>query len=349
MDSGKKILITGATGFLGRHLFEALHREPSRFHSVALVRTKKSWGREEWARPLKEVELIEGSVTESELWKGDPKLEGLSGIFHLAAVIRHSRKNPEDIYHTNIEGLLAMIRLAKKYRCRVVFVSTSGTVGCFDSPKKWANEDSPYCEETVKGWPYYHSKIQAEKMARELAAELGVELVIIRPPVLLGPGDHRHRATSHLQRMLERKLPFILNGGMHFIDIRDAAPAILKAMEIPKPKPVYHLVGTECSIPDFFRMAAEITGVPAPKLKLPSYLARTLATASSQIEALLPRKPAKPLLPDPVVFEMAAKYWGSRSRYAEKDLGYHARDPRQTLQDTVNWLKKAGLPSHPKK
>lgn len=340
MTQSKNILITGATGFLGRHLLETIQEEKMDIHPLALVRNLESWKQNDWTANLKDVELIEGSVTNPSSWTQDRRLKDLSGIFHLAAVIRHSRKNPEDIYQTNIEGLLAMIRLADCLKCRVVFVSTSGTVGCFDRPDQWADEDSPYCEATVGSWPYYDSKIQAEKMARELAAELGVEFVIIRPPILLGPGDHRNRATAHLQRLLQGKLPFILKGGMHFVDIRDAIPAILKAMRIPKPRPIYHLTGTECSIPEFFGMAAELAGMSAPKIKLPPYLARTLAAATSQIEALWPKKPVHPILPDPVVFEMAAKYWGSRSRYSAQDLDYHARDPRETLRDTLNWLRR---------
>lgn len=336
----EKILVTGATGFLGRHVLEFVARERKDIQPLALVRDPANWKQNEWTQPLKNVELVSGSILDTKKWEHDPRLEGLTGIFHFAAVIRHTRKDVADIFHTNIDGLLAMIRVAKKLKARVVFVSTSGTVGCFDSPKEWADEESPYCVETVKGWPYYKSKIEAEVKARKLAAELGVEFVIIRPPVLLGPGDHRHRATAHIQRMLEGKLPFILKGGMHFVDIRDAVPALLKAMEIKHPKPIYHLTGTECSIPEFFKMAADVAGIAAPRLKMPPYLARTLAAASSQIEALLPKKPAKPLLPDPVVFEMAAKYWGSRSRYAEQDLDYHSRDPKETMKDTVNWVKK---------
>jgi len=282
---------------------------------------------------------LEGSVTELNGWQKDPSLKELGGIFHLAAIIRHSRRKPEEMYHTNIEGLANMIRLAAKHHCRVVYVSTSGTVGCFPNPDQWADEGSPYCEETVGSWPYYQSKIRAERMAVQLANELKVELVILRPPVLLGPGDHRHRATGHILRMLRGKLPFILKGGMHFVDVRDAAEAILKAMKHPHPKPIYHLAGTECSIPEFFHLVEEVAGVPAPRLKLPPHLAKIAAAATHQIEALLPKRKS-PILPDPVVFEMAAKYWGLKSRYAAEDLDYASRNPKETMADTVKWLRE---------
>ena len=79
------------------------------------------------------------------------------------------------------------IREAAERGCRLVFVSTSGTVGCFRDPAGSADEASPFCEAEVGGWPYYRSKIDAEREARRLADQLGVRLVIMRPPVLLGP------------------------------------------------------------------------------------------------------------------------------------------------------------------
>src|SRR5207244_3482294 len=108
--------------------------------------------------------------------------------------------------------------------------STSGAVGCFVRPGQSADEDAPYCERECAGWPYYRSKIEAERKARELARELGVELVIVRPPVLLGPEDHRLRSSAHLLRLLQGKLPFVIRGGMHFADVRDVAAAMVRVM-----------------------------------------------------------------------------------------------------------------------
>jgi nucleoside-diphosphate-sugar epimerase len=333
------ILITGATGFLGRHLLEGLVSQEKTLQPLALVRKASAWQRLDWTQALASVEVVEGSVTEPEKWREDPRLHGLRGIFHLAAVIRHSREDAEDLYRTNIEGLLNMVRLAAVHKCRIVFVSTSGTVGCFRSAEEWADEHSPYCEKEVASWPYYNSKIQAEQKARELAEQLGVELVIVRPPVLLGPGDHRFRATGHILRLLQGRLPFLLKGGIHFVDVRDATQALIRAMLRPNPRPVYHLSGTSCSIDEFFKMVEEISGVAAPRLRLPGSLARVVARASSQLEALLPKR-GSPLLPDPVVFEMASKYWGLRSCYSAEELGFVSRDAHETISDTVQWLRK---------
>jgi nucleoside-diphosphate-sugar epimerase len=323
-------LVTGASGFLGRHLLQALQSDPAPRRALALVRDRGAWARADWTRKLDRVELVEGSVTDAEAWGDDPRLADVRGVFHLAALVRHSRTGAAEVERTNVEGAAAMVRLAAARGWRVVAVSTSGTVGCFDSERESADEDAAYCESAVRRWPYYRSKLEAERRARRLADALGAELSIVRPPVLLGPGDHRYRSTSHLLRYLRRRLPFLVRGGVHFADVRDVARALVRVMELEALRPVYHLPGTACSVERFFGLAEEICGVPAPRVVLPYPVAWGLARALAPLH----------VLPDPVVVEMASRWWGLHSRFAEADLGYASRDPRRTLADSIEWLRQ---------
>lgn len=322
-------LVTGATGFVGRHLLGELAASFPAREILALVRDPASWQSYDWTAALPDVRLVEGSVMGAPAWSR--ALPPLGGIFHLAAVVHHSRRGTEGLFETNVEGTLQMVRLAAEHRCRLVVLSTSGTVGCFDTPERRADEDAPFVEETVGGWPYYRSKIELERRAGALADELGVELVLIRPPILLGPGDHRLRSTRNVWKAIHRKLPFVIRGGIAFADVRDAAFAIARAMEHPEPHPVYHLEGTECGIREFFALVEEVSGVPAPPFLLPYRPAWWLARATERLG----------ILPDPVVVEMASHYWGVTSLHAAADLGYKSRDPRETLRDTVEWLRES--------
>jgi nucleoside-diphosphate-sugar epimerase len=324
----RTVLVTGATGFVGRHLLGTLTQSFPGRDVRALVRDPDAWHAYDWARALPGVRPVHGSVTRPAAWSD--ALPPLAGIFHLAAVVRHSRRDTDDLVETNVEGSLHMVRLAARHGCRLVVVSTSGTVGCFDNPRQRADEHAPFVEQTVGDWPYYRSKIELERRARALADELGVELVVIRPPILLGPGDHRLRSTSNVWKAVRRKLPFLIDGGIAFADVRDAADAIARAMEHPEPQPVYHLEGTECGIQEFFALVEEVSGVPRPPLLLPYRPAWWLARALERFG----------IVPDPVVVEMASHYWGATSRYAAPHLGYKSRDPRETLRDTVVWLRE---------
>jgi nucleoside-diphosphate-sugar epimerase len=326
-------LITGATGFLGRHILQALRREVPATRLVVLARDAASWEEQSWRKEVGDVEVVTGSLFRIEDWKDDPRLARLDGIFHLAAIVKHTRSDPEKMVRTNIQGPLRMVRLAAEKNCRLLFVSSTGTVACSRIAGYAPDEDAPFCEDEVSNWPYYASKILAEQESRRLAEELGVEMIIFRPPVILGPGDHRFRSTAHLLRLLQRKLPFLLDGEMHFVDVRDAAGAMVRAMMHPNPRPIYHLKGTVSSLDEFFRMAAKQAGI-RPKWKiLPTrvllYLARLNEVSGIRWH----------VLPDPVLIEMASHHWDVTSRFAEGDLGYKTRPPEETLRDTIAWMR----------
>jgi dihydroflavonol-4-reductase len=324
-------LLTGATGFLGRHLLEQWARRPAPAPPpvLALVRNPQDWSRLDWTRTLSRVEPIEGDVTGTIRLDAVPRL---GGVFHLAALVSNRPSDAETVMRVNVEGTLTLLRIAARHRCRMIFVSTSGTVGCFREPGRRPDEEAPYCEAEVRRWPYYRSKVRAEQAARRLAAELGADLVIVRPPVLLGPGDHRRRSSAHVSRLLAGKVPVVIKGGMHFADVRDVAAALIRILQLPRPRPIYHLPGTQCTIEEFYRTIAELAGVPAPRGVLPFRIA-WLASRVSQALGLH-------LLPEPSLVEMASHYWGLSSRYAEADLDYRSRPGNVTLRDTIEWLRE---------
>lgn len=332
-------LLTGGTGFLGRHVLNAVQAR-SAGRCIVLVRNADAWHSQPWTTELEDVDILEATLTDPDGVARALERAGiktLSGVFHLAALVRHSRSATEDIYRTNVDGTLGMLRVASRYGARMVYASTSGVVGCFSREGDWADEHSAYQAEMIASWPYYHSKLTAEQRGRELAAELGTQFVVLRPPVLLGPGDHRFRSSGHVLKMLRGKLPFLIQGGMHFADVRDVSDAIVAAMQHPAPRDVYHLPGTACGIDTFFGMIEAVSGVPAPKTVLPPSIALAAAHAGATVDRVLPGK--KLALPDPVVVEMASKYWGLRSRWVEEELAFKNRPGIQTIADTVAWLR----------
>lgn len=306
----RRLLVTGASGFLGQHLARA-------------TSTAESW----------EVVLPPGRLETAATWTESLANANIDSIVHLAALVRHSRADANEVYRTNVDGTAAMVRLAAQLKCRLVYLSTSGTVGCFATSTAYADEDSPYCEERVARWPYYASKIAAERTAIKLAHELDVELVTLRPPVMLGPGDHRGRSTSSVQRVLEGKIPVLFDGGMNFVDVRDVAAAIFAAVALEHPRAIYHLPGHASTLADYFRRVARLADVPLHARRVPASALRTAA----RLNALLGRF-GTPVLPDPVIAEMATSYWGLRSKYAE-ELNFKPRDADVTLVDTIASLR----------
>ncbi len=330
------VLVTGASGFLGRHLLQAMASDGDEWAPVALVSDVAAWHQMEWTKQLS-VPTVTGRLDDAARWGGSSTLSNVTGVVHLAAVVQHHRAGADEMRRTNVDGTLATVRLAARLGCRMVYLSTSGTVGCFRTPGEWADEHSPFCTNRVKNWPYYASKIEAEQAARALATELGVELVIVRPPVMLGPGDHRGRSTGSVRRVLDGQVPVLFAGGMHFVDIRDVATALLAMLRLKDPRPVYHLAGTESTMADYFRRIATLANVRLHAPTVPAAALHLAAIANARLGRF-----GLSVLPDPVVIEMASHYWGLRSRFAESELGFVARSADVTLRDTIAWLRAAG-------
>lgn len=326
--SAGPFLITGATGFLGRHLLAALARELPDTPLVVLTRDRASWERITWKPSGPRIAVLEGSIEDSTAWSGAPELVGLQGIFHLAASLVHRRSTALDRERGDIDGAVAMVALAARHGARMVYVSTSGTVGCSTDPSARPDESAPFCEAAVARWPYYRGKIEAERATRAAAEAQGVSLVTLRPPVLLGPDDHKAHSTRHIRRFLDGKLPFVVRGGMHFVDVRDVASALVRAMRHPAPRPVYNLPGHASSIGEFFAQVGAVAGRRPPRVQLPSGVAWWLATLLRPLH----------LLPEPTSVEMASHYWGLSTAHAAADLGHRPRPARETLEDTVRSL-----------
>jgi dihydroflavonol-4-reductase len=341
------ILITGATGFLGSHVLQALRQKLGSLAEVAvLTRSLAAWKATPHSQDAAEAQVVVGSLEAPGAWQkpaaapGAPLFNGpLTGIYHLAAVVHHSRQGAAAQHAVNVEGTCNMVRLAKEHGCRLLFVSTSGTVACSRNPDAQPDEQAPHCTQTVQHWPYYSSKVAAEVQAQRLATQLGVRLIIVRPPMLLGPGDCRGRSSATMVRFLSGRQPFGLHGGIHYVDIRDAAAALVAAMQHPSPRPVYHLRGTACTLQRYFADLGACAHRRPPRLMLPHAVAKALGAVDRNLGQLFLGKPLG-LLPDPVVLEMAAHYWNFSSTYAEADLGFAPRPGKVTLQDCVAWLQR---------
>jgi dihydroflavonol-4-reductase len=324
-----RILVTGAGGFLGSHLLPKL---PG---ALVLVRTRERGESIRLLEGCDQAVPILGDVQDPSPWRR--AAEGVTTVVHMAALVRHSRRGADEVHRTNVEGTLAMVRLAAEIGARLVFVSTSGTVGCFSTPDHKADEGAAYCGDVIRHWPYYDSKMRAEIRARELASKLGVEMVIVRLPILLGPGDHVGRSTSLIERILTGRQRFLMRGGITFTDVRDVATGLVAVVNTHQPRAVYHLSGTNWTLSEFFLRCAELSGAELPRTFLPALVARTAAHLADGVSKILH---SRSLLPDPVLVEMASHYWGFRSRWSH-EIGFAARPPEDTLCDTIAWLRSA--------
>jgi dihydroflavonol-4-reductase len=319
-------LVTGATGFLGRHLVRELLGRGD--HVRALVRSVPT-------EPLPAgVEIHHGDVLTEETL--DPAIEGTDGVFHLAG--RVSRDGATDALHAlHVDGTANVLRAMGRTGCsRLVLASTSGTVAVSADPAVH-DDGAAYAIDVTKRWPYYASKIRAEQVARGMARSLGIELVILRPSLLLGPEDFASSSTDDVRRFVAGEYPIVPKGGLSFVDVRDCATTFANAMDRGNDGEAYLVSSANMTLRDFFVLVANIADVEPPVAEIPrrawQWGVRAVQTAAwlGYVETI-----------DRASVEMAEHYWYCDWSRAVVELGHAPRPPVETLEDTVAWLQAWG-------
>jgi dihydroflavonol-4-reductase len=314
------VLITGATGFLGRHLIERLRdRAPLR----ALVRDAR--------RAPEGVEAVEGDVTSPVDVRR--AMHGVSRVYHLAGLVSRDPKDDSLMYGVHVEGTRAVCDAALESGVeKIVMISSSGTMAVGHEPFAH-DEQSGYKQSVVGEWAYYLSKIFAEKLAADYHARRGLPVVIVNPALLLGPGDERDTSTKDVRLFLEGKVLAIPLGGMSIVDVRDVADGIIAAMERGRPGEHYLMGGANWTFRRLIEEVSRIAGVRPPRLQPPFALqlwsGRVLRTFIPSLQGL-----------DDASIKMSGLFWYVDARKAQQELGFRARDPVETLADTVRDIQK---------
>jgi dihydroflavonol-4-reductase len=325
-----KFWVAGATGFLGSHLVKTL---AARGHEVVAVSKSGAPG-------VGAVDVLdEAAVTAS--------ARGADGAFLVTGRVSRHRDDAELLHRDNVLGTESALRgLRAAGIRRVVVASTSGTLAVSRDGEQIADESCRAPLELIARWPYYRTKLYAERAALDANKPGELEVVVVNPSLLLGPGDLRESSTGDVRLFLERSIPATPSGGMAFVDARDAAVGMLQAFEKGRAGERYLLNAKNMTIAAFFQRLERISGVKAPLLKMPS--SRPVALGLNQlftkaVEAIGGRAPV-----DAVSVEMAQYFWYCSAEKAERELGFVARDAGETLRDTVEDLVKRKVVAVPR-
>ncbi len=319
-------LVTGGTGFLGRHIVDRLLERGERVR----VLTR----RVDLELADKGVELIEGSITESSDIRR--AVDGVTHVYHLAGRVERDPDQAHLMYELHVEGTRRLLDALREQPVeRIVYASTSGTVGVSRDPDFMATDDSPTVENVVRRWPYYLSKIYAERVVERFVAKHDMPIVTMRPSLLLGPGDRQGSSTGDVVLFLQKKIPTSPSGGLSFVDVRDVADAFLLAMERGTPGRTYLLGADNVPFEDYFKRLEHLTGIRAPWVPLPDKTALMGARLLDGAMRALGRKPAV----DPVSVDMARHFWYVTSERARQELGWTPRPSGETLRDTIKWIQ----------
>lgn len=273
--------MTGATGFIGAHVVRALLERGDEVR--CLVREQSPMDN---LRDL-DVETVPGDLLDgSALARG---LRGCSQAYHCAADYRLYAPDPKEMYRTNVAGAERLFDAASTAGVeRVVFTSSVGTLGLIAGGIP-ADERAPVTLDDMVGH-YKRSKFLAERAAERAARRL--DLVIVNPSAPIGELDVRPTPTGQvIVDFLNRRLPATVDTGMNYVDVRDVAQGHLLAAERGRRGAKYILGHENMSLDEFLSLLADVSGLPAPRLRLPHWVPLAVATLQHGVARLTGREP----------------------------------------------------------
>ena len=283
--------------------------------------------------PFPDAEVVKGDVRDPDSVRR--ALAGVEGLYHLAGLVSRDPADARKMYDLHVEGTRNLLTGAAHAGLRrIVLASSSGTIGV-SRVRRVATEEDDYPIEAVGNWPYYLSKIYEEKIAIEFSRR-GLPLVILNPSLLLGPGDARMSSTQDIFRFLMGRIPVMPRGGISFVDVRDAAKAFVAALTRGNVGERHLLGAANWEFTEFFARLGRIAHLPLPLLRMPSPLK---IVAAHWMERWARDRGREPDLPASDV-EMGECWFFIDSSKSERVLGFHPRDPVETLTDTVHYVRR---------
>lgn len=323
----KKILITGGTGFLGTHIVRQF-LEAGEKNLRVMASSVPTWMKDSG------IEAAEGSVVDRD--DVAAAVRNVSTIFHLAGKVSRDNEDAAEMNQIHLEGTRVLCEAAKEAGVKkMVLASSSGTIAVSEDEQIF-DETFPQPVEIFSRWAYYASKYYQERTAIENFDGDERRLAIMNPSLLLGPDDERLSSTKPILDFLARKIPYTPSGGLSFVDVRDAAAAFIAALDKGRHQEKYLLGSANMTFADLFGRLERLSGVTAPMMKVPKRIA---VAGSSFVESVFKNwGKSSPVASSEV--EQAEHFWYFDSSKAAEELGFAPRDPQETLNDTVKYLRR---------
>ena len=259
-----KVLVTGAGGFLGRHLVEQLLRRGYQVRALVRPSTQVSLT----ALP-KEVEVVEGDLTQPASVAG--LADNCAAIIHAAALAQVNPARNPAVWAVNLGGTETMLRLARRAGVsRFVYVGTANVFG-FGTRQQPGDETRPYAGRSY-GLDYMDSKRAAINLVLRAVAHEQLPAVLVHPTFMLGPGDAKPTSNALLLELYRGQLPGYPVGGKNYVHVRDVAEAAVNALTQGRIGESYILGHQNLSYREAFALMARVLGVPAPRWPIPAGL-----------------------------------------------------------------------------
>lgn len=284
-----------------------------------------------------DVEIVRGDVRDPDSL--DRAFAGADTVYHLASIISLVPGRPKILEEVNVQGAHNVARAC--LRCGVRRLVHTSSIHAFTEPPQGTAIDETMPHDTLSmRMEYSRTKARGTLAVLEVIQREGLDGVLVFPTGILGPNDYK---PSEMGRMIldfaKGRIPVSVAGGYDFVDVRDVAQGLILAAKKGSTGEKYILSGEWISVTDLLKIVAQATGRPAPRFRIPVFLARAVGRIMTLYGTVTKQMP--------VVNTNSLDTLSGNSlicgEKARRDLGFAPRPLVQSVKDTVDWFKSAGL------
>lgn len=325
-----KVLITGSSGFIGAAVTRAVVAKGDEVRVLVRATSNRS------NLDGLPVETVEGDLQDPQSLK--KAVAGCQGIYHVAAHYALWARDPATFYQVNVEGTKHLFRAAEAAGVeRIVYTSTIGAIGLPGDGGLGHEEIFP--SETQLSGDYKRSKFLAEQEVLNMA-RAGLPVVIVNPTAPVGARDVKPTPTGQIiVDFMKGKVFAYIETGMNLIDVDDVALGHVRAMERGRIGERYILGNQNLMFREICQMLSQLTGVPAPRVRLPWRWIVPLAHVNTWIADYVTHKTPR----IPLEGVKMAKY---RMHYdctkARTELDLPQSSVETALKKAVQWFRQYG-------
>lgn len=329
----KVFIITGANGFVGNNIVRKLIEDKNNEVRALVL-------------PEDKTNSLDG--LNCKIYKGDvTKKDSLNDIFeikesnielyviHCAAIVYIKSKYNPKVYEVNVNGTKNIIEKVLEKNAKLVYVSSVHAIT--EKPNnETITEIKDFNPNKVEG-QYAKTKAEIAKYVLEMVEKKGLNACIVHPSGIIGPNDF---SNSHLTQLIidfaNGRLKACVKGGYDFVDVRDVADGIINACYKGKSGECYILSNRYVEIKELLDIVSKVRNTKKIKVILPMWLAKLTAPLSEVYYSILKQPP---LYTRYSLYTLTSNSNFSNEK-AKRELDYKNRELKETIKDTVTWLKE---------
>tara|TARA_R110002072_G_scaffold172042_4_gene325844 strand:+ start:365 stop:1351 length:987 start_codon:yes stop_codon:yes gene_type:complete len=325
-----KVIVTGANGLLGSNLVRELLQR--KHQVIAFIENGKT--------PITleglTIQLVYGNILDLPSLK--KHFQKADYVIHCAAMTNVWPSRCEKTCEVNIQGTENVIEACLDLKIkRLVYIGTANSFG-FGTENDLGNETKKYRSSVYK-LDYMDSKKEAQQRVLKAVKERKLQAIVVNPTFMIGPYDSGPSSGEMILSLYRGKVPGYTVGGKNFVNVKDAAFAVVNGLTMGEVGECYILGNENLTFEEAFKRISKIIDVKPPRLKLPPVIVKSYGYVSSLIGKIFDSKPS-------VTYELAVisnhVHFYSAEK-ARRDLCLPQNSIDEGIKDCVNWFKENNI------